>query len=60
MNGTPEGTRTPNLLIRSQTIYPIDLRVPCVRRGGKQADFGMGVKNFSVISKNTEKYLAFR
>lgn len=24
--GAPGGTRTPNLLIRSQTIYPIDLR----------------------------------
>ena len=26
-SGTPEGTRTPNLLIRSQTLYPIELRV---------------------------------
>jgi hypothetical protein len=25
-NGAPGETRTPNLLIRSQTIYPIDLR----------------------------------
>ena len=24
--GTPEGTRTPNLLVRSQTLYPIELR----------------------------------
>jgi hypothetical protein len=36
-NGTPEGTRTPNLLIRSQTIYPIDLRVPCGKRGAKRS-----------------------
>ena len=26
----PEGTRTPNLLIRSQMLYPIGLRVPNV------------------------------
>ena len=49
MNGTPEGTRTPNLLIRSQTIYPIDLRVPCVWRGGNKPGFAAGVKDFSAI-----------
>jgi hypothetical protein len=27
MSGTPVGTRTPNLLIRNQTLYPIELRV---------------------------------
>jgi hypothetical protein len=26
-NGTPVGSRTPNLLIRSQALYPIELRV---------------------------------
>ena len=26
-NGTPEGIRTPNLLIRSQVLYPVELRV---------------------------------
>ncbi len=26
-SGTPVGSRTPNLLIRSQTLYPIELRV---------------------------------
>ena len=25
-HGAPEGTRTPNLLIRSQVLYPIELR----------------------------------
>ena len=25
-HGTPGGTRTPNLLIRNQTLYPIELR----------------------------------
>ncbi len=32
--GTPGGTRTPNLLIRSQTLYPIELRAPASRRSG--------------------------
>ncbi len=46
-SGTPGGTRTPNLLIRSQTIYPIDLRVPCgAARGGKKPNFPLAVKNF--------------
>ena len=26
-NGEPGGNRTPNLLVRSQTLYPIELRV---------------------------------
>ena len=26
LNGAPEETRTPNLLIRSQMLYPIELR----------------------------------
>ena len=26
-NGTPEGIRTPDLLVRSQTLYPTELRV---------------------------------
>ena len=30
MNGASGGTRTPNLLIRSQKLYPIELRM---RRG---------------------------
>jgi hypothetical protein len=28
-NGVPGGTRTPNLLVRSQTLNPIELRVRC-------------------------------
>ena len=28
-NGVPGGTRTPNLLVRSQALYPIELRVRC-------------------------------
>ena len=37
--GTPEETRTPNLLIRSQTLYPIELRVLCraSRRGREES-----------------------
>jgi hypothetical protein len=47
MSGTPEGTRTPNLLIRSQTLYPIELRVPCDRRGGEKSVDSPGVSRFS-------------
>ena len=36
-SGTPEGTRTPNLLIRSQTLYPIELRVRCGKRGAEKS-----------------------
>src|SRR5699024_12708541 len=28
INGAPERSRTPNLLSRSQTLYPIELRAP--------------------------------
>lgn len=46
-SGTPGGTRTPNLLIRSQTIYPIDLRVHRVTAwADKKPIFSEGVKNF--------------
>ncbi len=34
-NGAPVGSRTPNLLIRSQMLYPIELRVR--RRGREEA-----------------------
>ena len=30
--GAPVGIRTPNLLIRSQVLYPVELRVLCQRR----------------------------
>src|SRR5690625_540538 len=33
-NGAPERSRTPNLLIRSQTLYPIELRALMVPRAG--------------------------
>ena len=48
MSGTPEGIRTPDLLIRSQTLYPAELRVPCDMRGhGKNLLLGR-VSRFSV------------
>jgi hypothetical protein len=31
-SGAPGGTRTPDLLVRSQTLYPTELRAHCVRR----------------------------
>src|SRR5699024_4310351 len=33
-NGAPERSRTPNLLIRIQTLYPIELRALLVPRAG--------------------------
>ena len=54
-NGTPEGTRTPNLLIRSQTLYPIELRVhycDALSAGAKTAqkcEFGQGYFSFFCI-----------
>ena len=39
MSGTPEGTRTPNLLIRSQTLYPIELRVHARCAGEEMSPF---------------------
>lgn len=45
-NGTPGGSRTPNLLIRSQMLYPIELRVhPRNRnRAVNAADFKLFLK----------------
>ncbi len=31
LSSTPVGIRTPNLLIRSQTLYPIELRAHSLR-----------------------------
>ena len=31
-NGAPGGTRTPDLLLRRQTLYPAELRAPCDAR----------------------------
>ena len=39
-NGAPAGTRTPNLLIRSQVLYPIELRARTARNA-----FGVAVSN---------------
>ncbi len=47
-NGTPERIRTAGLLIRSQALYPAELRVPCaMREAGKKPIFGCCVKDFS-------------
>ena len=40
MDGTGERTRTPNLLIRSQVLYPIELRPHEVRRGREHTSTG--------------------
>ena len=36
-SGTPGGSRTPNLLVRSQALYPIELRVQTVCQSIEQA-----------------------
>ena len=46
-SGTPGGTRIPNLLIRSQTLYPIELRVLCVIRGAERSRVLMQVSRKS-------------
>ena len=46
MSGTPEGTRTPNLLIRSQTLYPIELRVHARCAGEEMSPFGALMSRF--------------
>ena len=35
-NGAPERSRTPNLLIRSQTLYPIELRAHIKKLNGAE------------------------
>ena len=47
-DGAPGRTRTPNLLIRSQALYPIELRAHSagrVRRRGKLLNAGLRRKN---------------
>ncbi len=41
---TPEGTRTPNLLVRSQTLYPIELRAQGLFQTLNINEFFFGVK----------------
>jgi hypothetical protein len=53
-SGTPEGTRTPNLLIRSQTLYPIELRVRCGKRGAEESPDWRRVSRFSVCFLKNE------
>ncbi len=48
-SGAPEETRTPNLLIRSQTLYPIELRVLCAERGRQEARFWIGCQGIRSV-----------
>lgn len=52
--GTPEGIRTPGLLIRSQALYPAELRVHMQLRcgGGKNHVWRAGVKVFAENSRS--------
>ena len=65
-NGALVGTRTPNLLIRSQTLYPLSyecLESRMLRGGGKLGRLDELVKNFfmkisptrCLIEADTEK-----
>jgi hypothetical protein len=40
--GAPERSRTPNLLIRSQALYPVELRALAEPRGREQLLYGVG------------------
>jgi hypothetical protein len=40
--GAPRGTRTPNLLIRSQVLYPIELSARPIGRGSISTDVALG------------------
>jgi hypothetical protein len=42
INSAAEGTRTPSLLIRSQMLYPIELRLHAEQVN--KSSFGRGVK----------------
>ena len=44
LNGAPGKIRTPNLLIRSQTLYPVELRALGRNRHGTQSATAMGAK----------------
>ena len=39
MNGVPGGIRTPNLLIRSQKLYPVELQALCLGKLVVEKDF---------------------
>ena len=61
-SGTPEETRTPNLLIRSQTLYPIELRVLCraLRRGREESRTHPEVSRNSMTENRQKRIFAIR
>src|SRR5690606_24921962 len=52
MDGALVGTRTPNLLIRSQTLYPIELRVRSPVGGRRES------RNRARVSRISPKFVA--
>ncbi len=51
---TPGGTRTPNLLIRNQTLYPIELRVRVWPYGSGVSGTGKpGMGQQTALSENS-------
>ena len=50
-NGTAAGIRTPNLLIRSQVLYPVELRLH--RRDAESTERGFSLQAAFVTKKGT-------
>jgi len=57
IKSAPVGIRTPNLLIRSQVLYPIELRVPLRERKIKLFSLIVVRFHFFIFKKST---IAFR
>ena len=58
LGGTPEGTRTPDLLIRSQSLYPTELRAQTAL-DLPQLTTLIILSHLSLIVKRFEKDLEF-
>ncbi len=57
-NGAPEEVRTPNLLIRSQVLYPVELRVrflKVARTYAKPFEYAREKSSFSIVLSENKK-----
>ncbi len=53
----PEGSRTPNLLIRSQMLYPVKLQVPfSPKRNANIGFYSFETKVYSLIPRYPESH----
>ena len=56
LTGAPEGTRTPDLLVRSQSLYPAELQAHNLFSPITIAKFARKVKGFfTVLQKSAKK-----